>query len=145
LAFFNSAGPLSGAKRSMKEGGIRVPTIARWPGKIKPGRISGHPSAFWDFLPTACELAGVGPPKDIDGISYLPELLGKTKEQKKHEYFYWIWAIRVGKWKLHPAGKDRYRLYDLENDIAEKNDLAAKMPEIVARCSKYFEMAKRKK
>lgn len=145
LKFFNSAGPLSGAKRSLQEGGIRVPTIARWPGKIKPGRTSGHPSAFWDFLPTVCELTGVESPKGIDGISYLPELLGKTEEQKKHEYFYWIWAIRVGKWKLHPAGKDRYKLYDLENDIAEKNDLADKMPEVVARCSKYFEVAKRKK
>jgi len=144
LKFFNSAGPLSGAKRSMREGGIRVPTIARWPGRIKPGRTSGHPSAFWDFMPTACELAGVEPPGDIDGISYLPELLGRTEAQKKHEYFYWIWSVRVGKWKLHPRGKNRYALYDLENDIAEKNDLAEKMPEIVARCSKYFGKATRK-
>ncbi|NQU45238.1 arylsulfatase, partial [bacterium] len=89
LKFFNSAGPLRGAKRSMYEGGIRVPTIARWPGKIKPGRTTDHPSAFWDFMPTACELAGVDAPADIDGISYLPELLGNTEAQKKHEYFYW--------------------------------------------------------
>lgn len=144
LEFFNSAGPLSGAKRSMREGGIRVPTIARWPGRIKPGRTSDHPSAFWDFLPTACEVAGIEPPGDIDGISYLPELLGRTEAQKKHEYFYWIWAIRVGKWKLHRRGKDRFVLYDLENDIAEKNDLAKKMPEVVARCSRYFDVATRK-
>jgi len=144
LEFFNSAGPLSGAKRSLREGGIRVPTIARWPGRIKPGRTSDHPSAFWDFMPTACELAGVEPPGDIDGISYLPELLGRTETQKKHEYFYWIWAIRVGKWKLHRRGKNRYALYDLENDIAEKNDLAEKMPETVTRCSRYFEEATRK-
>ena len=143
LEFFNSTGPLSGAKRSMKEGGIRVPTIARWSGRIKPGRSSDHPSAVWDFLPTVCELAGIQSPEDIDGISYLPELLGKTKGQKKHEYFYWKWAVRVGKWKLHPAGKDRYKLYDLENDIAEKNDLADKMPEVVSRCSKYFDIAKK--
>ena len=144
LKFFNSAGPLSGYKRSMREGGIRVPTIARWPGKIKPGRTSDHPSAFWDFLPTACGLAGIEPPGDIDGISYLPELLGRTEAQKKHEYFYWIWAIRVGKWKLHTRGRNRYALYDLENDIAEKTDLAEKMPEVVARCSKYFKEATRK-
>ena len=62
-------------------GDIRVPTIARWPGKIEPGRVSDHPSAFWDFLPTACEVAGIAPPENIDGISYLPELLGRTKEQ----------------------------------------------------------------
>jgi len=144
LRFFNSTGPLSGQKRSMREGGIRVPMIARWPGKIQPGRTSGHPSAFWDFLPTACELAGIAPPEDIDGISYLPELLGRPEAQRKHEYFYWIWAVRVGKWKLRPRGKDRYALYDLENDIAEKHDLADKMPDVVARCAKYFEVATRK-
>ena len=144
LKFFNSTGPLSGAKRSMREGGIRVPMIARWPGKIQPGRTSGHPSAFWDFLPTACELAGIEPPEDIDGISYLPELLGRTAAQKKHEYFYWIRAVRVGKWKLHPRGRNRYALYDLDNDIAEKHDLAGEMPDVVARCAKYFEVATRK-
>ncbi len=63
--------------------------------------------------------------------------------EKQHEYFYWSWAIGVGKWKLHRRGKDRFALYDLENDIAEKNDLAEKMPEIVARCSKYFDEATR--
>ena len=145
LKFFKSSGPLSGAKRSLREGGIRVPTIACWPGRIKPGRTSDLASAFWDFMPTACEIAGVEPPKDIDGISYLPELLGRTEAQKKHEYLYWIWAIRVGKWKLHRRGKDRFALYDLENDIAEKNDLAEKMPEVVARCSKYFDVATRRK
>ncbi len=143
LEFFRSTGPLSGHKRSMREGGIRVPMIARWPGKIKPGRVSDHPSAFWDFLPTACEVVGVEPPEDIDGISYLPELLGRTNEQKKHEYFYWIWSVRVGNWKLHPRGRDRFALYNLENDIAEKHDLADELPEIVARCSKYFDIAKR--
>jgi len=143
LEFFNSTGPLSGTKRSLREGGIRVPMIARWPGKIQPGRTSDHPSAFWDFLPTACEVAGIEPPEDIDGISYLPELLGKTEVQEKHDYFYWVWAIRVGKWKLHVRGKDRYALYDLENDPAEKHDLADEMPEVVARCSRYFEEATR--
>jgi len=143
LEFFNSAGPLSGAKRSMQEGGIRVPMIARWPGKIEPGRTSDHPSAFWDFLPTACEVVGVEAPADLDGLSYLPELLGQSEAQEKHEYFYWTWAIRVGKWKLHRRGKDRFALYDLENDIAEENDLAEKMPEVVARCSKYFDEATR--
>jgi len=142
VEFFNSNGPLSGGKRSLREGGIRVPLIARWPGKIQPGSVSDHPSAFWDFLPTACEAAGIEPPKDIDGISYLPELLGKTEAQGKHEYFYWIWAVRVGRWKLHPAGKDKYRLYDLEKDLAEEHDLADKFPAVVARCSKYFEIAK---
>ncbi len=141
MEFFNSAGPLSGGKRTLLEGGIRVPMIARWPGKIKPGRTSDHPSAFWDFMPTACELAQVEPPTDIDGISYLPELLGQTDTQTKHDYLYWIGAIRVGKWKLHRRGKDRFALYDLEKDIAERNDLAQEMPELVRRYSKYFDEA----
>jgi arylsulfatase A-like enzyme len=144
LKFFQSAGPLSGAKRSVREGGIRIPMIARWPGKIQSGRTSDHPSAFWDFLPTACELAGIEPPEGIDGISYLPELLGQTKAQKKHEYLYWIWAIRVGKWKMHRQGKNRYALYDLEKDIAEKDNLASKFPELVSRYSKYFDEAVRR-
>ena len=118
--------------------------IARADGFPGPGRVSDHPSAFWDFLPTACAVAGIAPPDDIDGISYLPELLGRPEAQKKHEYFYWIWAVRVGKWKLHRRGKNRYALYDLANDIAEKHDLADKMPDVVARCAKYFEVATRK-
>jgi len=142
LEFFNSTGPLSGHKRSMREGGIRIPMIARWPGKISPDTVSEHPSAFWDFLPTACEVAGIEPPDDIDGISYLPELFGKSKQQAKHEYFYWIWSVRVGKWKLHPKGRDNYALYDLENDIAEKHDLSDQFPEVVKRCSVYFDKAK---
>ncbi len=141
MKFFNSNGPLSGGKRSLREGGIRVPTIARWPSRIDPGRTSDHPSAFWDFLPTACELAGVEPPSDIDGISYSPELLGRTDQQKKHEYLYWKRVIRVGKWKLHRCGKRGFALYDLENDIAEKNDLAKKKPDVVGRCKKYFKIA----
>ncbi|MFP6875725.1 MAG: arylsulfatase [Roseibacillus sp.] len=144
LEFFKSAGPLSGAKRSWREGGIRVPTIARWPGRIDPGRTSDHPSAFWDFLPTVCEVAGVEPPEDIDGISYLPELLGQTKAQRKHDYLYWPGAIRVGKWKLHRHGKDRFALYDLEHDIAEKNDLAEKFPELVTRYRRYFDEARKR-
>ena len=143
LAFFKSSGPLSGHKRSMHEGGLRVPTIARWPGRIKAGSVSDHPSAFWDFLPTACDVAGIDPPDKIDGISYLPELLGNTDGQEKHAYLYWPWAIRVGKWKLHPRGRDRFALYDLENDIGEKRDVAAEHPELVERYGRFFEEGKR--
>src|SRR5581483_7155661 len=65
--FFQSAGPLRGFKRAMYEGGIRVPMIVRWPGKIPAGKVSDQVWAFWDFLPTAAELAGVQPPKGLDG------------------------------------------------------------------------------
>ncbi len=146
VEFFDSNGPLQGYKRSMHEGGIRVPMIARWPGTIEAGTVTDHPSAFWDYLPTACEIAGVEPPPGIDGISYLPTLLGKNAEQKKHEYLYWASSegatsvgIRRGNWKLvkYRAGKkkagedpapDDWRLYDLSVDIGEANDLSADHP-----------------
>lgn len=147
--FFDSNGPLRGFKRSMHDGGIRVPLIARWPGKVSPGTTTDHPSAFWDFLPTACEIAGAESNADTDGISYLPTLLGK-KEQLKHEYLYWASqegatavGVRHGKWKLvqyRPAKKknrevtdsDDWRLYNLNNDIGEETDVAPDHPQIVA-------------
>ncbi|MCJ7730381.1 MAG: arylsulfatase, partial [Sedimentisphaerales bacterium] len=104
--FFKSAGPLRGYKRDLYEGGIRVPMLARWPGKIKAGSVTSHISAFWDFLPTCCELVGIETPPNFDGISMLPTLLGQTRKQKKHEFLYWEFheqgkkqAVRMGDWK----------------------------------------------
>src|SRR5690606_15016200 len=85
--FFQSSGKLRGYKRDLYEGGIRIPVIVRWPGRIAAGSRADHPSAFWDYLPTACELAGVTVPHNIDGLSYLPVLLGKP--QPTHEYLFW--------------------------------------------------------
>ena len=142
-AFFESAKPLRGLKASVYEGGIRVPYIARWPGRIKAASTSNHISAFWDFLPTCCELIGEDPPQDIDGISMLPTLFGRHQEQRKHEYLYWELsgqqAIRMGKWKalrLKPGRK--IELYDLDSDIAESKDLADEHPEIVAEMAEIF-------
>ena len=141
--FFDSNGPLKGYKRSMHDGGIRVPMIARWPGKVAAGTQSDLPSAFWDFLPTACEIAGTEAPGGIDGISYLPTLIGKADSQPKHEYLYWASqegetsiGIRRGPWKLvryrkDQAGEADWRLYDLRSDLGEVNDIAAKHPEQV--------------
>lgn len=150
--FFDSNGPLTGYKRSMHEGGIRVPLIARWPGKVKAGTETDLPSAFWDFLPTACEIAGATPPGNIDGISYLPTLLGDTAKQKKHEYLFWASqegetsiGMRMDNWKLvkYRAKKNRnknatntpedWRLYDLSTDISEQNNLADQKPDLVAK------------
>ncbi len=148
--YFDSNGPLNGFKRSMHDGGIRVPLIARWPGKIKAGTVSDHPSAFWDFLPTACEIAGVSVPAGVhsDGISYLPTLLGRTAEQKQHEYLYWASSegatsvgVRMGNWKLVQYRKEQksqdnaeqWRLYDLKSDIGEQHDVATQHPEVVKR------------
>jgi len=143
-AFFKSSGPLRGIKRDLYEGGIRVPMIAWWPGTIQPGTTSDHISAFWDFLPTACEVAGITPPTDIDGISYLPTLLGKS--QKKHDYLYWefkkMQAVRMDKWKaVHFAKEGRIELYDLSVDIGEKNDIASEHPEIVEKMKQIMKEA----
>jgi arylsulfatase len=142
-AFFESAKPLRGLKGSVYEGGIRVPYIARWPGRIKASSTNNHISAFWDFLPTCCELIGVDPPQDIDGISMLSSLFGRDQQQRKHEYLYWELrgqqAIRMGMWKalrLKPGRK--IELYDLDSDIAESKDLADEHPEIVAKVAVIF-------
>jgi len=136
--FLDSNGPLRGIKRDLYEGGIRVPMIARWPGKIKTGSVSEHISAFWDILPTFAELAGVQPPKDIDGISMLPAILGKPVT--RHKYLYWEFhegsskqAIRMENWKaVRLAPSKSIELYDLSSDIGEENNIARKHPEIVA-------------
>lgn len=137
--FFDSNGPLRGIKRDLYEGGIRVPLLARWPGKIAPGGVSSHLSAFWDLMPTAAGAAGVPAPGGMDGLSFLPALLGKSKEQKEHAYLYWEFhergakqAVRMGRWKaVHFNNKDQLELYDLEKDLSEKHDVAAEHPEVV--------------
>jgi arylsulfatase A-like enzyme len=135
--FFDDNGPLRGIKRDMYEGGIRVPFLARWKGRIKAGAVNDHPVAFWDFLPTACEVAGVAAPKGIDGISFLPALLGK--EQQKHEYLYWEFhergfhqAVRKGEWKAVRLGLDKpIELYDLAHDLGETKNVAGANPAVV--------------
>ncbi|TGV01865.1 arylsulfatase [Flavivirga rizhaonensis] len=156
MAFFDSSGGLRGHKRDLYEGGIRIPFIVHWKGKVKSGSVSNHPSAFWDVLPTICDLAGVKTPKDIDGLSLLPTILGDTNNQKTHDYLYWEWqykqkpkyeVVRSGKWKLFkiaPIKSDEwfYELYDLENDKAESTNLASQYPEIIKKLETYFEEAK---
>jgi len=142
-AFFQNAGPLRGLKGSVWEGGIRIPFIARWPGRIKPGSENDHITAFWDFLPTCAELLGEPAPADLDGISILPTLLGRPEQQKEHEYLYWELnnqqAARLGDWKalrLKPGQK--IQLFDLKTDIGEQNDVAAEHSDIIARVEDIF-------
>ena len=151
MEFFDSNGSLRGYKRDLYEGGIRVPMIACWPGQIRPGTVSNHPSAFWDFLPTACELAGVAVPKDIDGISYRAAMLG-LDGQRRHEYLYWQAglkgrlskiAIRQGNWKGVRIGSNKpLELYNLATDIGEQKNLAAAEPAIVKRLDQLIEQVK---
>jgi len=145
--FFNSNGQLRGIKRDLYEGGIRVPMIAHWPDEIEPGTVSQHISAFWDFMPTACEIAGVDVPQDIDGISFLPTLTGNSKEQAEHENLYWEFheakytkqAVRYKNWKLvklDPSGPAE--LYNLDTDIEEKHDVSQDHPEILQKAEEMF-------
>jgi uncharacterized sulfatase len=138
--FFDSNGPLRGYKRDLYEGGIRAPTIAWWPGTVEPGTETDHPSAFYDFLPTACELAGVEAPENIDGISFLPTLLGEGG-QKKHEAMYWAHcgrsgpprseAVRMGRWKAVKPGRNAtVELYDLKEDPGETTNVADEHPDV---------------
>jgi arylsulfatase A len=142
-AFFESAGPLRGLKGSVYEGGIRVPFIARWPGRIKPASEGDYISAFWDFLPTCAELLGVDPPQGLDGLSLLPTLLGRPGQQKQHEYLYWELdgqqAVRMGDWKaLRLKPKQRTQLFDLRADLGEQKDVADRHPDFVARAEQIF-------
>ena len=137
---FKSSGPWRGFKRDLYEGGIRVPFIAWWPGQIKPGTTSKHVSAFWDFLPTACTLAGVSRSYTTDGKSFVPTLTGRG-QQLQHDYLYFEFhegngaqAIRRGNWKAVIRGvktesPQPLELYDLENDPSEKNNLAGQLPD----------------
>ncbi|WP_298365825.1 arylsulfatase [uncultured Lutibacter sp.] len=139
--FFNSSGSLKGYKRDVYEGGIRVPMIAYWQGKIRAGETTNHQATFYDIMPTFAEVANIEAPKNIDGISILPELLGK--EQKKHDHLYWEiqegasvkgfrQATRFGKWKaVRYANNYHTEIYDLENDLYEQNDISSSHPDIV--------------
>lgn len=146
--FFNSVGALRGLKNSVYEGGIRVPMIARWPGRIEAGATSDHVGANWDLLPTLAQLTGAAVPAPIDGLSFLPTLLGRESEQQEHEYLYWEnhgpcrgqQGIRMGKWKgvrlgIHADRPGPIELYDLATDIGETRDVASAHPEVVRQIS----------
>jgi len=146
--FFDSNGPLRGIKRDLYEGGIRVPMIARWPGKLKEGRVSEQVWAMWDFLPTMADLVGVKAPAGLDGISMLPALLDKPQEG--HEYLYWEFhergfnqAVRMGDFKAVRKGLDgKLKLFNLTTDIGEQHDVAGEHPEIVAKIEAYLKTAR---
>jgi arylsulfatase A-like enzyme len=147
--FFNSSGPLRGIKRDMYDGGIRVPMIVWWPGRIRPGTVSDQVWAFWDFLPTAAEIAGVKTPANIDGISMLPSLLGK-QQTNQHEFLYWEFhekgtkqAVRMGDWKGVRLAPDKpLELYNLKSDVSEAVDVADSHPEVTAKIENYLKTAR---
>lgn len=156
--FFESVGPLRGLKGSLYEGGIRVPMLARWPGRIQPHSVTDHVSAFWDVLPTVCDMAGIDPPKNIDGISFAPTLLGQPDRQRRHEYLYWEFpayggqqAVRMGNWKgirqnmLRRGNKQplKIELFNLAEDVGEESDVAEEYPKVTERIRKIMRTARR--
>jgi len=155
----DSCGPLRGRKRDLYEGGIRVPMIVRWPGRVKAGVLSDLAWSFADVMPTFAELAGAESQKDSDGISIVPTLLGEgavSRKQRKHEFLYWEWqpynwqrrqnvagglmqAVRMGNWKaVRLTRESLLELYDLSKDIGERHNLAARYPDIVAEIEAYL-------
>ena len=142
-------GPFRGHKTTMYEGGLRVPMLARWPGKIPAGTVSHYAWMFEDAMPTFAEIAGANAPENIDGISVLPTLLGN--EQQPHEYLYWEFpsfnaakqqfrpgvppqALRMGDWKVvRPTYDAALELYNLASDPGEAKNLAAQEPSVLAR------------
>jgi len=163
--FFDSTGGLPGHKRSMFEGGVRSPTMARWPAVIRPNRSSTFAWAFWDVLPTLAQLAGVEAPPDIDGMSIVPTLMGE--DQASHDYLYFTWlgdggrlseaaqtkrppgyTVIVGRWKgmvphcadmehLAPSLADEMRVFDLLADPYETKDVAVDRADIALSLKKF--------
>ena len=151
--YFNSNGGLRGVKRDLYEGGIRVPMIAHWPRRIARGTKTDHVSAFWDVLPTFAEITGQKIPAEVDGLSFLPTLLGQ-KKQPQHDFLYWEFhqkkgrvALRKGDWKavrynvaIDPDSP--LELYDIAKDPLESTNVAASFPEIVAEMNKLIKASR---
>ena len=139
--FFESVGKLRGLKMDVYEGGIRIPMIAYWKNNIKAGQTTDHISAQYDVMATCAELLGVKPTYPTDGISFLPTLLNKNT-QKQHAYLYIEYpenggqlAIRKGDWKgvkrnVKANSNANWEIYNLKNDVSERNDVAASQPEL---------------
>lgn len=162
--YFRSSGPLRGWKQDLYEGGIRVPSIARWPGKIPGGVVSDLAWCFQDFMPTAADLAGTAVPKGIDGLSIVPTLAPKLtpgRKQEKHSFLYWelprveqknrwayrketpMQAVRMGDWKaVRPKPDGPLELYNLKEDIGETRDVARDHARVLAQIEDYLKGAR---
>jgi uncharacterized sulfatase len=147
---FDANGPLRGLKRALYEGGIRVPMIARWPGRVAAGATSSHVAYFGDLFATFGQLLGQDPPPGLDSVSLAPTLLGRPAEQGSHPYLYWEFyeqggrqAVRFDRWKAirEPMKTGPVQLFDLMTDLGETKDLAPVRPDLVARAVRYMDEA----
>jgi arylsulfatase A-like enzyme len=133
--FFDHWGPFKGRKGNLDQGGVRVPTVARWPGHIEPGRVCNHPWAYWDLMPTAAEIANVDCPR-TDGSSLVPLLEGRTQDWAGHEYLYWehgnAQAVRYEQWfATRPHPDQPLEIYHADEDKQQERDVAPDNPELV--------------
>jgi uncharacterized sulfatase len=147
---FDANGPLRGVKRALYEGGIRVPMIARWPGRVAPGSVSSHVGYFGDFFATFAEMLGQAVPSGLDSVSLLPTFTGDPGRQDTHEYLYWEFyeqggrqAVRFGPWKAirEPMKTGRVQLFDLSKDVGEEKDLAPLRKDLVETAESYMDEA----
>ncbi len=139
---FQSYPPTRGHKGDTYDGAFRIPALARWPGNIKPGQVSDQPWALWDVLPTAAELAGAEAPKNIDGLSIVPTLLGQPDKQKQHDYLYWEFTqnqmIRTGNYFAHRKNGGAVELYDLSKDPRQEKNIASEHSELSAKILRWM-------
>jgi arylsulfatase A-like enzyme len=131
---FNNQCPTAGSKGDIRDGAFHVPALACWPGHIEPGSVSDHIWAFWDIMPTFADIIGVKPPDDIDGISFLPTLLGEDSKQKEHDFLYWEFkgeqAVRRGDWYGYKDKQGKLQIFNLIENPEQDNDLSEKYPDI---------------
>jgi arylsulfatase A-like enzyme len=148
--FFGSSGPFRGFKRDLYEGGIRVPLIVRWPGRVLPARVSAHVGYLGDFFATFASIVGRPLPRGLDSVSFTPTLLGDTGSQQTHDCLYWEFyenggaqAVRFGSWKAvrKAMGTGPVELYDLASDPGERHDVAASNPATVERAKGFMDRA----
>ncbi|QDU11467.1 Arylsulfatase [Gimesia aquarii] len=148
--FFDANGPLRGMKRDLYEGGIRVPFIVRWPGTTPAGTVSDHIGYFGDLMATACELAHVPCPPDLDSVSFAPTIEGHPRKQKQHGFLFWEFyerggkqAVRFGKWKAvrMPMFTGKTELYDLSKDLGEGNNVASQHPDLVSKIEEMMDQS----
>jgi len=146
---FNPSGPFTGFKRSLHDGGIRVPTIAWWPGVVRAGGKTEHLGYFGDFFATACDLTGARQPNGLDSVSFAPTLTRKGR-QREHEYLYWEFyeqgsrqAVRFGNWKAirEPMLTGKTQLFDLSKDLREEKDLVKEKPRVLEKAVRYMNEA----
>jgi arylsulfatase A-like enzyme len=143
----DSAGPFRAQKGSQYEGGLRTPMLVRWPGQVAAGKVSAAPWYFADVLPTLAEAAGAKPPAKIDGVSVLPTLLGRPQDLGQRTMYWEQYsggfqqAARWGQWKAHRKADGTIELYDLSADIAEKQNVADRHPDVAKRLAAFMKEA----